>query len=392
VHDVLLGLHEAHEAKDDEGLPLGIVHRDVSPQNVIVGRDGLARLLDFGVAKARRSAHQSETGELKGKIPYMAPEQLFGEEIDRRVDVYAAGVLLWELLTGRRLYEAPTEGALIHRIFSGIVDPPSVEREGIPAELDALALRALSSAPGHRFPTALEMAEQLSRLVALPQRNEISAWVKRFVRQRELPEPITTPVRTTLERVMQQSSAERTRVEAMKTERVPKGRSFAVLLGPIVVAALVFSGAAFARWTDSTARAATSAAMAPTGTGRSDESLRVPRQALPIAPPDATPSSTSEIDNRGRAELTAPEPPTVSHGIRGMGAPRSGSHAPTPAKANAEAPTLLLQDATPKLVQDATLKLGPAVSPAAPASSAASCRPPFVVDAEGHRHYKSECL
>src|SRR4051794_33570181 len=93
IHDLLLGLHEAHEARDDDGSALAIIHRDVSPQNVIVGLDGLARVLDFGVAKARSRVHHSNEGEIKGKIPYMPPEQLFGEAVDRRVDIYAAGVL-----------------------------------------------------------------------------------------------------------------------------------------------------------------------------------------------------------------------------------------------------------------------------------------------------------
>src|SRR5262249_54484061 len=118
IHDILLGLHYAHEATDEAGSPLGIIHRDVSPQNVMVGAHGLARLLDFGIARARDSVHHSVTGELRGKIPYMAPEQLRSAPLHRSVDVYAAGVVLWEMITGRRLFEG-TQMAAIHNVLNG---------------------------------------------------------------------------------------------------------------------------------------------------------------------------------------------------------------------------------------------------------------------------------
>src|SRR5580692_3839687 len=102
--DVLLGLHAAHEATDDRGEPLSIVHRDVSPQNVLVGVDGIARVVDFGVAKAAGRLQSTRDGQVKGKAAYMSPEQLRGDGVDRRSDVYACGVVLWEMLTGQRLF------------------------------------------------------------------------------------------------------------------------------------------------------------------------------------------------------------------------------------------------------------------------------------------------
>ena len=101
------GLHAAHEAKDEQGEPLQVIHRDVSPQNVLIGLDGHVKLIDFGVAKARGRMQQTEAGSLKGKLRYMAPEQAWGRAIDRRIDVYALGVVLWETLTARRLFSAP---------------------------------------------------------------------------------------------------------------------------------------------------------------------------------------------------------------------------------------------------------------------------------------------
>jgi serine/threonine-protein kinase len=112
AHDMLAGLHGAHETTGEDGKGLGLIHRDVSPQNILVGVDGLARVLDFGVAKAAGRVHVTQSGEVKGKIPYMPPEQLAGEDLDRTVDVYAAGVVLWEMLTGRRLFDGPNEVAI----------------------------------------------------------------------------------------------------------------------------------------------------------------------------------------------------------------------------------------------------------------------------------------
>ena len=105
---VLHGLHAAHEATDERGQLMNLIHRDVSPQNVMIGRDGAARLLDFGVARAQGRFHTTEEGKLKGKLPYMAPEQLRGAKPTRQTDIYAAAAVLWESLTGRRLIEGTT--------------------------------------------------------------------------------------------------------------------------------------------------------------------------------------------------------------------------------------------------------------------------------------------
>jgi len=102
---VLHGLHAAHEARGSSGEPLGIVHRDVSPQNILVGADGVARLADFGVAKAAGRLHTTQEGRVKGKVAYMAPEQVRAEPLDRRADIWAAGVVAWEVLAGRRLHQ-----------------------------------------------------------------------------------------------------------------------------------------------------------------------------------------------------------------------------------------------------------------------------------------------
>jgi serine/threonine protein kinase len=125
VCDMLRGLHAAHEAKNEAGEPLMIVHRDVSPHNVLVGTDGIARVLDFGVAKARGRVQTTQKGQLKGKLAYMSPEQARGRSVDRRSDVFSAGIVLWELLTGARLFEGENEAALLVALLSEVPSAPS---------------------------------------------------------------------------------------------------------------------------------------------------------------------------------------------------------------------------------------------------------------------------
>lgn len=175
--DVLHGLHATHEARDDGGSPLGLVHRDVSPQNVIVGVDGVARIVDFGIAKAMSRAHVTRGGQARGKMPYMAPEQLLHRAIDRRVDVYAAGAILHEALAGRRLFDAGEEAALFSQIVEEPVAPPSRTNSEISAELDAIVMRALDRHPDRRFATAREMAIALEAASTRASASVIAAWV-----------------------------------------------------------------------------------------------------------------------------------------------------------------------------------------------------------------------
>jgi serine/threonine-protein kinase len=175
--NILHGLHAAHEATDEQGRPLCIVHRDVSPQNVIVGVDGVGRVLDFGIAKAVGRMQTTREGQLKGKIAYMAPEQIAGEEVDRRTDVYAASIVLWESLVGRRLFDADNEGALISQIARGAKSPPSAHVEGIPPELDAIVMRGLSTTPARRFASARDMAVALEDAIGIASPRQVGEWL-----------------------------------------------------------------------------------------------------------------------------------------------------------------------------------------------------------------------
>lgn len=175
---VLHGLHAAHEATTEHGEPLHIVHRDVSPQNVIVGVDGVARVFDFGVAKAAHRAQNTQDGSIKGKISYMAPEQLLSEAVDRRADVYAAAVVLWEALTGERLFEGDNQGRVIRKILDEPVPRPSSIVPGLPKALDEAVMRGLDRDVKRRFQTAREFAAVLERCAPAASATEVGGWVE----------------------------------------------------------------------------------------------------------------------------------------------------------------------------------------------------------------------
>jgi serine/threonine-protein kinase len=179
VAGVLHGLHAAHEARGDGGEPLGIVHRDVSPQNVLVGSDGVARLADFGIAKAAGRLHTTREGHVKGKVAYMAPEQLRGGEVDRRTDVYAASVIVWELLAGKPLFRATTAQETLERALVGCVRPPSRYAD-VPEALDTIVTRGLELEPRARFSSAREMATALEAAITPASVAEVSDWVERL--------------------------------------------------------------------------------------------------------------------------------------------------------------------------------------------------------------------
>jgi serine/threonine protein kinase/ABC-type multidrug transport system ATPase subunit len=175
---VLHGLHAAHEALDEQGRPLGLVHRDISPQNVIVGSDGIPRVIDFGIAKAAGRSNITREGQLKGKVPYMAPEQIQDGIVNARTDVYGASVLLWELLAGKRLFQAAAEPAVLRLVLTGPVPPPSSVRADVPAALDAVVLRGLDRNQEQRFASARDMAFELEKSCRLATAAEISSWVQ----------------------------------------------------------------------------------------------------------------------------------------------------------------------------------------------------------------------
>ena len=186
--DALSGLHAAHELRDEDGRPLHLVHRDFSPQNVLIGTDGVTRLSDFGIAKITDSDNSTATGLVKGKVGYMAPEQIVGCKLDRRVDVWAAGVIAWELLAGRRLRRKTTPAEAISSLLRTPPPALSAVRKGIPAEVAATVQEALTLSRDERCATAAEFRERLTgafRLTGgIADVDEVSEFVSKLTKER----------------------------------------------------------------------------------------------------------------------------------------------------------------------------------------------------------------
>jgi len=179
VSDALSGLHYAHELRDFDGTPLNIIHRDVSPHNLFVTYEGEVKLVDFGIAKATLSSETTEAGTVKGKLSYMAPEQAVGQPMDRRADIFAMGVVLWELLASRRLWRPDTHLATLHKLLHEPI--PSLQGlvPGIDPRLDAVCSRALEKDPARRYPTAAHFREELEAALEglqprAPRRDEVA--------------------------------------------------------------------------------------------------------------------------------------------------------------------------------------------------------------------------
>jgi serine/threonine protein kinase len=181
------GLHHAHEAVDDDGVSLDVVHRDVSLSNIVVTFDGGVKLVDFGVAKARSRMTETRAGGLKGKIAYMSPEQCLGDPIDRRSDVFALGIVLYELTTTTRLFKTPglddAEFKMMQRIVYDDIPLPSLRAEDYPAALEAIVMRALSKRPEDRHPTTQDLLVELEQFAAAAAMPLSTVGLSRYVKQ-----------------------------------------------------------------------------------------------------------------------------------------------------------------------------------------------------------------
>jgi hypothetical protein len=178
VVGVLHGLHAAHEAKNEFGEPLGIVHRDVSPQNVLVGTDGVPRVVDFGVAKAMGQMHETRGQEVKGKLPYMSPEQIRGGAVTRATDIWAASVVFWEILAGRRLFKADNDALIMRLVLSEEIPSLAGEVPGVSPALEAILTKGLSRNPAERFATARAMALAIEQAAPLALPSEVGQFVE----------------------------------------------------------------------------------------------------------------------------------------------------------------------------------------------------------------------
>ena len=296
IAGVLHGLHAAHESEGEDGKPLGVVHRDVSPQNIIVGADGVARLLDFGVAKAVGLAPATRGGAgAVGKLSYMAPEQIRREAVSPRTDVYAAAVVLWEAICGRRLFRGEDEADVAEQILIGLIAPPSKFAPTIDDALERLVRRGLATEPRAR-PDAREMATALEPFSAL--RSTVAAWLADLASDR------------LAERAMLVRSVERAGPLVTDTDATPPTRAAAVVpsrLRPVVIAGALSGVLAVAAGAWALSAGARGTPPAPV------VALAVPApESLPMTPNKPAPAAGSVSADASLTERTAarlPSPP-----------------------------------------------------------------------------------
>lgn len=184
--DMLQGLHAAHELKDEKGMATELVHRDVSPQNILVGMDGVSRITDFGVARAASRLSATRVGQLKGKIAYMAPEQAAGDtRVDRRADIFSAGIVLWEVLASRRLFKAENEAATLSRVVSEPIPNLHDLAPDVHPQISLVCMKALERDPDKRFSTCAQFADVLERAAAavgkIAAPREVAAYVQEVI-------------------------------------------------------------------------------------------------------------------------------------------------------------------------------------------------------------------
>ncbi|HEY8080312.1 MAG TPA: serine/threonine-protein kinase [Labilithrix sp.] len=327
---VLSGLHAAHEARSQSGVALDIVHRDVSPQNVMVGEDGIARVLDFGVAKATQRLYGStESGAVKGKFAYMSPEQVSGLPVDRRCDVFAAGIVTWEALTGERLFDGDTGAAIVAAILAGKIRAPRELRADAPPELDAIVSKALATDPAARYATAEAMAIAIEA-VGMATPREVAAWVRGLagdaldVRAKKVAEIESGPERLgpialgddgmkTAVAKGNQTLFEEGKTELASAPGIARTSRLPVVLGVVALAAIATGGVyAFARRTTPdvpAVSAASASANATSAPSASETSAPAPSIA------SATPSASSprprpaRVRTPPRASSSAPRVP-----------------------------------------------------------------------------------
>ncbi len=421
---VLLGLHAAHVATSEFGEPLELVHRDVSPQNILVTEHGVARVVDFGIAKASERSHQTEEGKLKGKFGYMTPEQVQLLHVDQRSDIFAAGIVLWELLTGRRLFSASSAIASLHELLYAELEAPSRFAPDVPPAVDRVVMKALARPVDERFQTAREMAEALERAASSSSTLELSSWMNKqaqaslearaeavaevealrfqdFTQKLATPElfgtsqalsgsrpsPMSGPAPTSSERKVESSawtpSAPSDAASATPGLTSPpspaSGGAASAPSAPPASGSDNPTPLAGLRWVLALGALGAAALVALTWLSAGREAPPSPTDSPSAASPPAAPAPGDERSLEG--VLRAPPPAAFGRDRGDSGLMNTAPGAPLPPSSPATS--------APALVPPPTPKTG---SPAPRVKNKGQCEVPYTLDESGLKRFKPECL
>ncbi len=307
IIDALAGLNAAHLLTDQSGESMRLVHRDVSPQNILVDVDGITRLTDFGVAHAAQRLQTTRGATLKGKLAYVAPEQVANEPVDARCDIYSAGVVLWEILTGERLHHGDHEAAILVSVIKGDNRSPRAVRPSVPDAIDAVTMRALAQDRDQRFSTAAEMSAALERAaetedVSIATAEQVATFVQRAGLHRSIDDMRRAAFDLT--EIQDVTNADLTRaVSPSNYPNAPTKRtSSALLLGAATIAAV----AGVAYWLVTSAPQVVSAAPDPTAQPATPPSEAEPQKVVM----NPATSQTSAAPALGPAPSTSPSAAT----------------------------------------------------------------------------------
>jgi eukaryotic-like serine/threonine-protein kinase len=437
---VLHGLHAAHEARDERGEPLRIVHRDVSPHNILVGTDGAAHVIDFGIAKARGRAQVTREGQIKGKLSYMPAEQLLGHTLDHRADVFAASIVFWEALTGQRLFQGTDDGDVYAKVLLGTVEPPSAYAPELSPTVDAIVLRGLARERESRYSTARDMALAIEGAVPLATPSQVGSWVEALAgeslaeRTQQIagvesgvsPEDASQPSSASLpaasaeghSRVTAQTARDgggravvsaRSRVDRTAPTQADLhllAANGAIPSSPVFSSPYMGHDDSLAAISGAPRRGPRRAALAlgiaavlaiaflgATRTrwhhdAAADGVPTRPNQVVDLraaAPPHVTASGAwiPVLPDPEQAPETQPKTSPTQARKWPPAQPTPGVHSPTPTPHVSTAP----QPPDPAVATSAP----PAVAPGVRAASSASCDPPFFIDADGNKRYYRHC-
>jgi hypothetical protein len=352
ARDMLRGLHAAHEAVDARGQLLGLVHRDISPQNILISDRGVAKVADFGIAKAAGRILQTQEGELKGKLAYMAPEQLCAGHVDCRADVYSAAIVIWEMLTGRSLFLDENGEVVVARLIDHKPEAPSKVTSTLPQAWDAIVMRGLARDARERFGTADEMARAIETSVPLATPAEVAEWVALnaadvLAQRRAMCAMVEAP--DGVERTLTDFGDASFHAGGVAARAPGDRRGRATLLAGAAALALVALGVTTvrARVGEGTVAAAQAAPVESW-----EHAPAAPHANVLQIDPAALDAAAAQAPALPQAALAASEPAAL----------------PKPVAARASARRTVTANAAPK------------------------CSPPYDLDARGVKHYKAECL